>query len=250
MGEAAMDNYELKPDRSGMMWTILSILVLVAIIFLVGFFGMIFFNPASALNPFPPEPLPTLMVFPTATITPLYTPATPTPTSTIEPAATNTPLPTWTPIPSFTPFFVGSFISPLITQITPSSTPITAGMPYEATLDYVSSNYYHPEAGCNWMGVAGQAVDMNNSPVLYLTIRITGSLAGKNINIPNLTGTASIYGQAGFEFVLGDQPIASSNTLWIQLEDQQGLPLTEQVKITTYDDCAKNLVLIRFKKVR
>ena len=142
-----------------------------------------------------------------------------------------------------------TFVPSVLTSIAVPPT-ITSGMPFEATLDYMSSSYYHPDAGCNWMGVAGQAVDMNNSPVLYLTIHISGVLAGKVIDYYSLTGTAPNYGQAGFEFVLGEKAIASSDAVWIQLMDQQNLPMTNQVKITTYNDCAKNLVMIRFKKVR
>ncbi|HCM96250.1 MAG: hypothetical protein A2X25_14875 [Chloroflexi bacterium GWB2_49_20] len=240
-----MDNFEPTPNRSGMIWNIVSILVVVTIIGVVGFFGIIFFNPYSALNPFPPAPLPTLQTYPTATITPLPLPATYTPTITIQPSATETQLPTWTAIPSFTPFLIESAITPPGTQATSSS-----GMPFEATLTHVGSTYYHPDAGCNWMGVAGQAVDINNSPILYLTIHISGTLGGKFLDYYSLTGTAPNYGQAGFEFMLGDKAIASSNTLWIQLLDQQNLPLTEQIKLTTYNDCTKNLVMIRFKKVR
>jgi hypothetical protein len=123
-------------------------------------------------------------------------------------------------------------------------------MPFEATLTHVGSDTYHPDAGCNWMGVAGQAVDINNSPILYLTIHISGTVGGKFIDYYSLTSTAPNYGQAGFEFMLADKAIASTNTLWIQLLDQQYLPLTEQVKLTTYADCSKNLIMIRFKKVR
>ena len=185
-----------------------------------------------------------MLAYPTASKTPLPFPPTYTATITIQPSATETQLPTWTPIPTFTPFILGSATTP------PPTLAASSGMPFEATLTHVGSAYYHQDAGCNWMGVAGQAVDMNNSPVLYLTIHISGTLGGKFIDYYSLTGTAPNYGQAGFEFVLGDKAVASSDTLWIQLMDQQGLPLTDQVKLTTYSDCSKNLVMIRFKKVR
>lgn len=227
-----------------MIWNILSILIVLAIVGLVVFYGSIFFNPHSALNPFPPAPLPTMLTYPTATKTPIPLPATYTPTVTIQPTATETLFPTWTPIPSFTPFFLGVSATPAETL---SSSP---GLPFDATITHIGSDYFHPDAGCNWMGVAGQAVDMNNSPVLYLTIHISGTVGGKFIDYYSLTGTAPNYGQAGFEFVLGDKAIASTNTLWIQLVDQQNLPLTDQIKLTTYNDCNKNLVMIRFKKVR
>jgi len=227
-----------------MIWNVLSILIVLAIVGLVVFYGSIFFNPYNSLNPFPPDPLTTVLTYPTATNTPLPLPATYTPTITIQPTATETLFPTWTPLPTFTPFILGSTLTPAATLDNSS------GMPFEATITHVGSDYFHPDAGCNWMGVAGQAVDMNNSPVLYLTIHISGIVGGKFIDYYSLTGTAPNYGQAGFEFMLGDKAIASTNTLWIQLVDQQNLPLTDQIKLTTFNDCDQNLVMIRFKKVR
>lgn len=238
-----MEIFEPKPNRSDMIWNALSILVVLAIVGLVLFFGSIFLNPNTSLNPFPPAALPTALTYPTATITPLPLPVTYTPTLTLQPSATKTLLPTWTPIPSFTPFFIGT---PATSTATLAS---NSGVPFEATITHVGSDYYHPDAGCNWMGVAGQAVDMNNSPVLYLTIHISGTIGGKFVDFYSLTGTAPNYGQAGFEFMLGDKAIASKDTLWIQLEDQQNLPLTEKIKLTTYSNCSQNLVMIRFKKV-
>lgn len=239
-----MNNFESKPNKSDMIWNVLSILIVLAIVGLVVFYGSIFFNPYSALNPFPPAPLPTMLSYPTATNTPLPLPTKITPTVTIEPTATETLLPTWTLNPTFTPFIIG-------TTATPAETlPSNSGMPFEATITHVGSDYYHPEAGCNWMGVAGQAVDMNNSPFLYARVHISGTLGGKFIDFFGMTGTSPTYGQAGFELYLGDKTIASSNTIWIQLLDQQDLPLSDQIKLTTYNDCSKNLVMIRFKKVR
>jgi len=244
MGVIPMDNFESKPNNSDKKWNILSILIAVVIVGLVVFYGSIFFNPYNALNPLPPAPLPTLLTYPTATNTPLPLPATYTPTNTDQPTATETLFPTWTPAPSRTPFLLG-------TAFTPGATlDAGSGMPFVSSITHVGSDYFHPDAGCNWMGVAGQAVDMNNSPVLYLTIHISGTLGGKFIDYYSLTGTAPNYGQAGFEFVLGDKAIASTDTLWIQLVDQQNLPLTDQVKLTTFNDCTKNLLMIRFKKVR
>jgi hypothetical protein len=237
-----LDQIEPKPNRSRLIWNILSILMVVLIIGLMGFFASIFINPYSDLNPYPPMPLPTLMTFPTETNTTLPLPTVDTTTATFLPSETSTMISTWTPIPSSTPF-------QLWTSAAPTNTPDPSGMAYQAIIDYVDSSYYHPEAGCNWMGVAGQAVDINNAPVLYLAIHISGSLGGKYIDYISATGTAPNYGRSGFEFYLGDKPLASINTLTIQLTDQQSLPLTEPIKLTTFGDCSKNLVLIRFKQV-
>ncbi len=123
-------------------------------------------------------------------------------------------------------------------------------MPFAATVDYMASTSYHPEAGCNWMGVAGQAVAKNNSPILYLTIHLGGKVGDQLVDYLTLSGTAPTYGQSGFEFVLGNKPVASTQTLWIQLLDQQNLPFSDKIYLDTFDDCAKNLIMVRFKKVQ
>ena len=65
-----------------------------------------------------------------------------------------------------------------------------------------------------------------------------------------MTGTAPEYGKGGYEFVLADQPIASTNTLWIQLLDQADLPLSDKIYFSTYDTCEQNLILINFQQVK
>jgi hypothetical protein len=123
-------------------------------------------------------------------------------------------------------------------------------MPVTTTINYLNSTIYHPESGCNWFGVAGQAVDKNNASIMYLTLHLGGTLDGKTVDYLSLTGTAPDYGVAGFEFRLGDKPVASNGTLWIQVLDQAGQPLTDRVYFDTFDSCEKNLVLFRFKKTR
>lgn len=236
-----MDDLEQKHKRPGLIWNLLSIIVLLVIIVLVILIAIIVVNPYSFLNPFPPGQLPTLMTFPTASNTSQSLPTTDLP-NTIQTVESSTVFPTWTPTPSITPTQPG-----LSEQ--PSITPGGSGMAYVATIDYVDSTFYHQDAGCNWVGVAGQALDINNAPVLYLAIHIQGTVGGKFIDYTSATGTAPGYGRAGFEFYLGDRPFASVNDLVIQLTDQQNLPLTDPIQLTTYNDCAKNLILIRFKQV-
>jgi len=251
-----MDNFDLTPEKKKtpgpLVWNILTIVTLVGVLCLCGFFLSIFVNPHSALNPFPPAALPTLLEFPTTTITPILPPATWTPSPTIQPSPTRTGAPTWTPVPSNTPFTLATGISRWTPTRTPkpSSTPKATGMPVTTTISWLSSSYYHPEAACNWLGIAGQAVDKNNAPLMYLTLHLGGTLNSQSVDYLGLTGTAPNYGVAGFEFYLGDKPVASNGTLWIQVLDQSGQPLTDRVYIDTFNDCNKNLVLLRFKKNR
>ncbi len=248
-----MDHFDLRPvskkRSSSALWNALTLAVLITMACLVIYFLILFINPESALNPFPPPPLPTLIQFPTPTWTPIQLEPTWTPTPTIEPSPTRTLAPTWTPIPTNTPFYI--FTPTSIFPATPGApTPTATGMPVVVNVTYMDSSVYHPEAGCNWMGIAGQAVDKNNNPIVGLIVYLKGTLDGVPVERMGLTGTAPNYGASGFEFVLANRPIASNNALWIQLQDQSGQPLSERVFINTYGDCSRNLILVRFRQVR
>ncbi len=248
-----MDDFELKPERKSrfnaksLIWNILTILVLLGIACLGWYFVTIFLNPNSPLNPFPPKPLPTLYKSPTPTITPIKLEPTWTETPTQVPSATRTRAPTWTLLPGM--------ITPTITN-TPEDTPIPSETPIEAlaTADvtYKASTDVHPDSDCKWLGVAGQVLDVNKKPLIYQTIQVIGTLDGKSVQFTTLSGTTpkALYGEAGFEVVLSDHPIASTQSLWIQLFDNTSQPLTDKVYFDTFTDCAKNLVFIVFTKTK
>jgi hypothetical protein len=65
-----------RKTNPGLVWNILTIVVLVAVVLLVVVFGLIFANPYLPLNPFPPEQVPALLDLPTATPTLKQMPAT------------------------------------------------------------------------------------------------------------------------------------------------------------------------------
>jgi hypothetical protein len=227
---------------------ILTIFMLVAFLGVVCFFSAVFINPYSALNPFPPPTKSATFAMPTDTPQSLIVlPPTWTATPTLEPSATNTPAPL--PPSTFTP-------TPFLFSPTPSLTFTVPpeGYPYEVRQDspQAISNIYHPELDCQWMGVGGQVVDLNESPVTGLIIRLGGSLPGIGILEPliSLTGVALNYGRGGYEFTLADRPIASQGTLWVQLVDETGLPLSHQIYFDTFNSCDLNLILIDFIRVR
>jgi hypothetical protein len=70
------------------------------------------------------------------------------------------------------------------------------------------------------------------------------------VSLLSLSGTARQYGEAGYEFYLGDQPLNSKADLWIQLLDQAQLAISPKIPLTTYSDCQKNLTLVNFRQVR
>lgn len=79
---------------------------------------------------------------------------------------------------------------------------------------------------------------------------LRGRLNGSTIEQQTVSGINKEYGPSGFEFVLGNAPVESNKTLFVQLVDQQNIPLSDPVEITTSTDCSKNLVMVRFKRNR
>ena len=92
--------------------------------------------------------------------------------------------------------------------------------------------------------------DQNGSPIVGIVVHLEGTLDGKKVEMTTVSGINPEYGKSGFEFVLGDTLVNSRDTLYVQLLDQAGLPLSDKVYIDTFNDCKKNLVLVRFNKNR
>jgi len=233
------------------MWDILSILVLLMTCCIVVYVGIIFVNPDSSMNPFPPPVMMTAYQSPTPTITPLGLGPTWTPQPTLVQSPSATLAPTFTPIPTATLFsLTPASATPTVTN-TPTATH-TPKAPFSASVNAIQSDITFPNLaafGCNWQGIAGSVSDVNNAEISGLVIRLVGTYNGKTVDLPTVSGSAPAYGsRSGFEFVLGTTPISSKGKLYLQLLDLGGLPFSENVYIDTYEDCAKNLVLVRFKK--
>ena len=233
------------PDSPDRIWNILTIVVLVFTACIVGYFAMIFLNPNSALNPMQPGG------------GGLFVPALPTQTPApikLEPTWTASPLPDWTPTntphPTFTPLSTDTPFSLVPPTRTPKPTS-TPKAPFSATsVKAVESTLIHPDLACNWAGIGGTVDDESGSPVIGMVVVLRGSLDGSTVEQQNLSGINKEYGSSGFEFVIGNAPIASNKTLYVQLVDLNNIPLSDKIEITTYNDCSKNLILVRFKKNR
>ncbi len=235
-----------RSDAPMQIWDLLSILVLILTVCLVGYFAIVFMNPASSLNLLPPGGGPFGAAAPSLTVTPLQLQPTWTASPTLQATPSNTPRPTFTPLPTNTPF---SLIPPTRTS-RPSATPTTARAPFSGSFSQVESTIVHPERACNWAGIGGTVVDANGSHVIGTVVVLRGTLNGSTIQQQTVSGINKEYGPSGFEFVLGTAPVASNNTLSVQLVDQQNIPLSDPVQITTSTDCGENLVLVRFRRNR
>jgi hypothetical protein len=217
---------------------VLTVLVLLVALAIGAFMFYVFLNPQTPLNPLYPN-IPTPFRFPTSTVTPIQMESTWTPTF-VEATVTPTLAPTFTLQPSAT---VVSFVPP---SRTPSPSP-TSEPPYSANVSAIASTFIRADSDCNWLGVGGSVVDADNTPVLYMTLRLTGKLNDEPVEKLTVSGTALDYGPAGFELKLGTTPV-DSNSLRLQLLDQSGIAQAQDVAIVTYKDCSKNLILVRYKK--
>ena len=194
-------------------------------------------------------------MLPTA-FTPLALPATWTPEATLVPAATVTLGPSVTPGVIDTPVLTLGAGTPqptsavTTTTVPPSPTPRPTGAPFTAQVVAVDGTIVDAQHGCTWWGVGGTAADLNGNPIVGLVVKLSGVLPSEQINLLTVSGTAPAYGQGGYEFRLGDAPLATSQRLYVQLLDQAGLPLSEPIYFDTFADCSRNLILVRFRQVR
>lgn len=229
------------------LWDILSIFTLLLTCCVGGYFVMVFVNPLTPLNPLKPY----YLLTPSPTITRLPLAATWTPTPTVYHSPTATLLPTITLQATNTP----PMLTPPTDTPTPTETPSLTPTPKAAfsavAVNALASTIYYPDAGCNWFGVAVTIDDQNNSPLVGQQVRLIGTLKDKSLDKVLVSGVSTQYGKSGAEFFLGTEPLASNKTLYVQVFDQTGLvPLSEKVYFSTFTDCDKNLILIRFKKNR
>jgi hypothetical protein len=236
---AEIPSARIDPDR---LWNLGTLVVLLCLVILVAVFALIFVNPQAVVNPYPPPTMPVALLLPSSTPTPPLPTAEPTQPPTATPAPTETPLPA---APTATR------VSAVVVE---SPTPhANAAYAYDlkSAPAPIDASLLYPGRGCGWMGVGGQVSNLSGRPVTGINVQMYGMVDGNSMNVITLTGTAQKYGEAGYEFTISEQKVfASKGVFWIQLIDQQRNPLSKRVVFDTFDDCARNLVVINFTQVR
>lgn len=246
----------------------------VLILFLAGLtavvIGITFFAPNLVPNnplvpllnptPLPTDPPPTLLslaVVPTATETP--TPELQPTWTTIPDLPTATQPPTNTPRPTSTPTAIPTFPtrqpSPTITDTptnTPTSTPLgptATPTPTRASAPFTRSDvspfYLQNQAnsaGCDWMGVAGEVLNIDRNPVPVGSYRV--HVWGNGLDERVVVGGAPAYSPAGWEQFLFNAPTVRTYNL--QLETPSGTPVSEIYTFTTRASCEENLIRFDF----
>jgi len=165
------------------------------------------------------------------------------PTLTAQPEITLETVLTDTPVIPDTPAFTDTPVLP----VEPSPTPfpdvwyiIQPGTPLAVY------NTPHEAAGCSWLGVGGQVFGQDTVPVLGLSILVGGTLDGYQVGSLGTTGMETNIGEGGYEVTLADHPVDSNGTLWIQIVDSIGNPLSDKTYFDTINNCERNFVLINF----
>lgn len=158
--------------------------------------------------------------------------------------------PTLLPTRTLAPTLTLTTTPTLAPTVTPS--PTFEVMPYIliGEQETLSSALIRPGLGCDWLIIAGQVWNLQDAPVKGMNLHLFGELDGYSIESFALSGSASDYGESGYEFTLENLRVASEESLYIQLVDVNGVPFSHPYSIQTFEDCQKNLILINFKQVR
>ncbi|UCC62209.1 MAG: hypothetical protein JSV36_15720 [Anaerolineae bacterium] len=183
-----------------------------------------------------PTPKPTVAASPTldrppATWTPSPTPTRPTPTNTGTHRPTSTPRPTvfFTPIP------------------TETGTPTATRHPYPFKLvdSGVEFMRYPFSSTCDWLGIAGEVVDMEGEPVIGIPVVLNG---GGLQNVVTTSGDRPDYAPSGWEHFLDSQVKVGDFTIQLyRVVNNQSFPVSEVVELRTRQDCRANLAYVVFE---
>ncbi len=126
-----------------------------------------------------------------------------------------------------------------------TAVPFPVFVPQEGNPVYLT-NFNHPDAGCGWIGVAGQVFDESGHELKDLTVLLGNTRDGERNQLAAITGLATAYGPGGYEINFLDRTFESSALYWVQVYKRGGHPVSERVFFDTYDNCEKNLILINF----
>jgi hypothetical protein len=193
-------------------------------------------------SPAYPTPLPTYLV-PSRLITVTYGP------TTVPTGVSPTQVQPTVILPTNTPTRVGP--TPTYTLVPPTAIPPTQfSYGVQPGSPAFVPNFTNATAGCAWQGIAGQVFNASGLPVINVVVKAGGTWNGTTSTLlgMGMTGASTLYGEGGYEVVLGTKAVNSTNTVWIQTYDLAGKALSDKVYISTYSDCSKNLTLVNFKE--
>lgn len=195
--------------------------------------------------------LPTVADTPTPILLATWTPVIEIPTFTVRPTSTlrPTPIPSQTSIiPTITPTFTATPTptetgTPTPPGPTPTPSPTRSSFPFTKsdTSPFYLQNSAN-SAGCDWMGVAGEVLDLNRNPVPVGSYRV--HVWGSGIDERVVVGGAPAYSPSGWEQFLFNSPVTRQYN--VQLETDSGTAVSQVYSIDTRASCSQNLVRLDF----
>lgn len=185
------------------------------------------------------------MLVPTWTPAAIGATATPLPLGTLRPSATPTDMPSFpTKTPTNTPTATPTE-TPTPTPLGPTATPSPTRSQFPFTKSDTSPFYlqnYANNAGCDWLGVAGEVLDLALRPVTpgAYVVHVWGS--GVDSRVP--VGGAPAYSPSGWEQFVHNEPLIRDYN--VQLETTSGTPVSQIYAVQTRASCNQNLVRLDF----
>lgn len=229
-------NPYMAPRKWDGFWNLLTLLVIAAGISAAVFFAVSSARPELVSPPAPSAGEPAAVVLADPTEAPILATLAETPAQApADAGAATEPVEDLQPAPQPTAF---------------PDEPVDLTFEMRGTPVVVDSRILRGDDSCAWSGVAGQAFDLQGEPVTGLSVRLGGMVDGQPVEITGMTGTVLTYGPGGYEMTVANQPVASAQSLWVQLLDPAGIPLSEKIPFDTFATCEQNLILLNFKQIR
>ncbi|HSH05101.1 MAG TPA: hypothetical protein VLL52_21480, partial [Anaerolineae bacterium] len=131
----------------------------------------------------------------------------------------------------------------------PSPTVTNTRSPFPFTKSNDSPLYlqnYANNAGCDWLGIAGEVFDVTGNPVPAGSYRL--HVYGEGLDERVTVGNAPAYGPSGWEQFVFNAPVV--RTYNIQLESANGTAVSQVHQVQTRASCNQNLVYFIFNQNR
>ena len=221
---------ELPPKKKSGCGGILAVLFLIAVVLVV-----VLLVSGKIPSPFEEQITPPAENLSTSTINYFITPqgyeeTTPTSTQAIA-TPTETPLPTKVVIP------------------TKTATPRAMAFVSQLVGTFPHTMFYSQYKCEDYLFIGGEVWDLRESPLKGLTVKLSGTYGGGTVDMSSISGEITVFGQSAFGFILDNQQI-KSNSLSLQLFDEDGQALSAKVGLSISGECDGNLVLVNFKQVQ
>ena len=142
--------------------------------------------------------------------------------------------------------------TPLPTEvIIPTKTATPRAMAFVSQLvgSFPHTMFYSQYQCEDYLIIGGEVWDLRESPLKGLTIKLSGTYGSGSVDMSSESGDINVFGQSSFGFILDNQQI-KSNSLSLQLFDEDGQALSAKVSLAISGECDGNLVLVNFKQVQ